>query len=68
MSKGSPSGWQLNVSLGLVLSLLLLIVLYFFQSFQAVRAVAPVEVAVERLKARQPPKSPEASAPSGIEE
>ena len=52
MTKKSEKSWQFKVSFVLVVVVALLIGGYFYQSAVEIRGARPVEVAVERIKAR----------------
>lgn len=52
MAKKPQPAWHFKVSFGLVMVVMLLIGVYFYQSYLEVRAVRPVEVAIERIKER----------------
>ena len=56
MAKRSQPAWHFMVSFGLVMIVMLLIGAYFYQSFLEVRAVRPVEVAIERIQERSDAK------------
>ena len=56
MAKRSQPAWHFKVSFGLVMIVMLLIGAYFYQSFLEVRAVRPVEVAIERIQERSDAK------------
>ena len=47
--KRKDKPWHLNVTWTLSIVMLLLIFGFFYQSFQEVRKIAPVQVAVERM-------------------
>ena len=48
--KRKDKPWHLKVTWTLSIVMLLLIFGFFYQSFQEVRKIAPVQVAVERIK------------------
>lgn len=48
--KKQQKPWQYKVSFGLVFVLLLLVFGFFAQSFEAVREMKPIRIAVERLR------------------
>ena len=52
MAKKPQPAWHFKVSFGLVMIVMLLIGAYFYQSFLEVRAVRPVEVAIENIQER----------------
>ena len=50
MSKQKGKPWQLKFTWTLSIVMLALIFGFFYQSFQEMRQIAPVKVAVERIK------------------
>jgi len=55
--------WELKVTWTLSLAMLLLVVGFFYQSFQEMLQIAPVQVAVERLGGAETPDEPEHTEP-----
>ena len=51
--------WELKVTWTLSLAMLLLVFGFFYQSFQEMLQIAPVQVAVERLGKAETPDEPE---------
>ena len=61
MAKKPQPAWHFKVSFGLVMVVMLLIGVYFYQSYLEVRAVRPVEVAIERIQGRSGAKASDAN-------
>ena len=57
--KRKDKPWHLKVTWTLSIVMLLLIFGFFYQSFQEVRKIAPVQVAVERVSGSTAQKNPE---------
>ena len=57
--KRKDKPWHLKVTWTLSIVMLLLIFGFFYQSFQEVRKIAPVQVAVERVNGSTAQKNPE---------
>lgn len=55
--------WELKVTWALSLTMLLLVFGFFYQSFQEMLQIAPVQVAVERLGGAETPDEPERTEP-----
>ena len=55
--------WELKVTWALSLAMLLLVFGFFYQSFQEMLQIAPVQVAVERLGGAEIPDEPEQTKP-----
>jgi hypothetical protein len=55
VAKRDEKPWQFNVSFGLVMLVMVLILGYFYGSAVKIREMRPVEVAVERLKEQPSP-------------
>ena len=55
--------WELKVTWTLSLAMLLLVFGFFYQSFQEMLQIAPVQVAVERLGGAETPEEPEHTEP-----
>lgn len=51
--------WELKVTWVLSLTMLLLVAGFFYQSFQEMLQIAPVQVAVERLGKAETPDDPD---------
>ena len=56
--KNTERPWELKVTWALSLAMLLLIFGFFYQSFQEMLQIAPVQVAVERLGGGESPDEP----------
>ena len=52
MARQKQQPWQFKVSMALSVFMLLLIFGYFAQSFQEIRKVKPVVVAIEKIKSK----------------
>lgn len=61
MAKKPQPAWHFKVSFGLVMVVMLLIGVYFYQSYLEVLAVRPVEVAIERIQERSGAKASDAN-------
>lgn len=59
MAKRTQEPWHLKLTWTLSLVMLFLIFGFFYQSFQAMREIAPVRVAVERISVDEEPKEAE---------
>jgi len=55
--------WELKVTWTLSLVMLLLVFGFFYQSFQEMLQIAPVQVAVERIGGAEPPDEREDAEP-----
>jgi len=55
--------WELKVTWVLSLTMLLLVFGFFYQSFQEMLQIAPVQVAVERIGGANSPDEPEVIEP-----
>ena len=60
MAKKPQPGWQFKFTFGLSIVMFFLVIAYFIQSFQEMRKIQPVQVAIERLS-ESPEKMPEMS-------
>ena len=60
MAKKPQPSWQFKFTFGLSIVMFFLVIAYFIQSFQEMRKIQPVQVAIERL-AESPEKVPEIS-------
>ena len=49
MAKKQQPGWQFKFTLGLSIVMFFLVIAYFFESFQKMLEIQPVQVAIERL-------------------
>ena len=63
VKKRKDKPWHLNVTWTLSIVMLLLIYGFFYQSFQEVRKIAPVQVAVERMSGSTAQTSPDKTDP-----
>lgn len=61
--KRKDKPWHLNVTWTLSIVMLLLIFGFFYQSFQEVRKIAPVQVAVERMSGSTAQTNPDKTDP-----
>ncbi len=61
--KRKDKPWHLKVTWTLSIVMLLLIFGFFYQSFQEVRKIAPVQVAVERMSGSAEPGNTDATDP-----
>jgi len=61
--KRKDKPWHLNVTWTLSIVMLLLIFGFFYQSFQEVRKIAPVQVAVERMSGLTAQTKPDKTDP-----
>jgi hypothetical protein len=57
--KKKDKPWHLKVTWTLAIVMLLLISGFFFQSFQEMLKIEPVQVAIEQITARETTKDPE---------
>jgi hypothetical protein len=57
--KKKDKPWHLKVTWTLAIVMLLLIAGFFFQSFQEMLKIEPVQVAIEQITARETTKDPE---------
>jgi hypothetical protein len=63
VKKRKDKPWHLNVTWTLSIVMLLLIFGFFYQSFQEVRKIAPVQVAVERMSGSTTQTNPDETDP-----
>ena len=61
--KRKDQPWHLKVTWTLSILMLLLVFGFFYQSFQEVRKIAPVQVAVERLSGSAAQANPDETDP-----
>lgn len=61
--KRKDKPWHLKVTWTLSILMLLLVFGFFYQSFQEVRKIAPVQVAVERISGSAVQASPDETDP-----
>jgi hypothetical protein len=61
--KRKDKPWHLKVTWTLSIVMLLLIFGFFYQSFQEVRKIAPVQVAVERMSGSTTQANPDEAEP-----
>ena len=60
MAKKPQPSWQFKFTFGLSIAMFFLVIAYFIQSFQEMRKIQPVQIAIERLT-ESPEKTPEVS-------
>ena len=61
--KRKDQPWHLKVTWALSILMLLLVFGFFYQSFQEVRKIAPVQVAVERMSGSAAQANPDETDP-----